>query len=58
MKEINRYPISIKAWVAGIAYWHILETGTDNIIQQNAFSECKINNHSFYQNVWCLWHKH
>ncbi len=41
MKEIKIYPISIKAWVAGIAYWHILETGTDNIISQNAFRELK-----------------
>ena len=50
-KEMNRYPISIKAWVSGIAYWHRLETGTDNVILQNAFKECKINNHSFYQNI-------
>ena len=56
-RELDRYPIAIKAWISNITYWHRLEIGTDNIILQNAFNECKNNNHMYYQNVQYLLRK-
>ena len=53
-RELDRYPIAIKARVSNITYWHRLEMGTENSILQNAFDECKNNNYMFYQNNICL----
>ena len=53
-KEINRYPLYIKVIVSALCFWHRLETGSNNVLLQNAYTECKANDHPYYQNILYL----
>ena len=56
--ELDRYPIAIKAKSFSIAFWHRLETNDRiGVITQNAYMECKNNNHIFFQNTVHHLHK-
>ncbi len=39
--ELGRYPIEFKVLNQIIRYWHRMEIGTDNVLLQKAYSECK-----------------
>ncbi len=49
--ELGRYPIQLKAIRQTILYWQRLEQGTDNVLLQNAFLECKDNNHVWLKDI-------
>jgi len=51
LSELNRCPISIKAMVQSINFWHRLETVQSGTILENSYFECKRSKHAFYQNV-------
>ena len=53
-KEMNRYPLYIKVIVSALCFWHRLETGSNNVLLQNAYNECKANDHPYYQNILYL----
>ena len=57
LTELDRCPISIKAWVQSISYWHRLETGQSGSLIENSYLECKGHKHAFYQNVEYLLRK-
>ena len=50
--ELGRYPIQLKAIRQTILYWQRLEQGTDNVLLQHAFSECKDNNYDWLKDIY------
>ncbi len=55
--ELGRYPLQNKVIRQTILYWHRLELGTENILLQEAFKECKLNNHEWLNDIYHFLHK-
>jgi hypothetical protein len=52
--ELGRFPIQNKAISLAVSYWSRLEHGTDNLILNKAYTECKTNNHKWYNDIYYL----
>ena len=55
--ELGRYPVQQKVIRQTILFWHRLEMGTDNLLLQNAYLECKNNSHDWLNNIYHFLHK-
>jgi len=51
MKELNRFPIQLQAYINEISYWHRLQANPINPLLHAAFRICKDDNHPFIQNI-------
>jgi len=51
MKELNRFPIQLQAYINEISYWHRLQANSINPLLHAAFRICKDDNHPFIQNI-------
>ena len=47
LNELDRCPISIKACMQSISYWHRLETGQNGSLIENSYLECKLRVQTF-----------